>query len=135
MSRESKLLGIAPHPTTSCSGRLSDSQALLFSHALKVADSVAAAGAVVATTTTDLLGTYRFDQPGLGAYTVRVLQTGQNAAKTITITKGQSTSGVDLTLSLDRLRAPLDSRHREALHRADGGFGQAGPRGGFGSRF
>jgi hypothetical protein len=53
-------------------------------------------GAVVATTTTGSDGSYRFDQPGMGTYTVKELApNGTTQTRTVTITRGQAITGVN----------------------------------------
>jgi peroxidase len=53
-------------------------------------------GAVVATTTTAADGTYKFDQPGMGTYTVmEVAPNGNTPTKTVTLTRGQAITGID----------------------------------------
>jgi peroxidase len=53
-------------------------------------------GAVVATTTTDSSGAYRFSQVGLGSYTVtEVKSKGTAATKTVLLTKGEDVTNIN----------------------------------------
>jgi peroxidase len=75
---------------TSISGQVTTGDAR---HATGVAgreiDLLDSTGAVIATTITAADGSYRFDQPGLGTYTVReMVPRGTALTKTVTITKG-----------------------------------------------
>ena len=68
-----------------------------------------AAGALVATTTTDANGNYRFDQTGLGTFTVEVpIQQDRSLTKDVVLTRGQVISSIDFELSLSLARPHRD---------------------------
>ena len=71
-------------------------------------DLLDAAGAVLATTTTGANGFYRFDQPGLGTFTVRASNVGGKIqTQTVTLTKGLALLGIDFgTLIRPRNQTP-----------------------------
>jgi hypothetical protein len=67
-------------------------------------------GNVVATTTTDNHGSYKFSSLNLGTYTVKATVTsgnGTNYSRTIALTRGIAMTGIDLGLKRD-----LDSRYQ-----------------------
>jgi hypothetical protein len=61
-------------------------------------------GAVIATTTTAADGSYRFDQPGMGTYTVKeIAPNGTTPTRTVTLTRGQAITGIDFGDLIRRL--------------------------------
>jgi peroxidase len=103
---------------TSVSGRVTtgDPRRLMGVSGLKVElhDST---GAVVATTTTDASGGYKFSQVGLGTYTVTVANQKTSASsKTVVFTKGADITNINFVASLNTPIAN-DPLHRVGGHR------------------